>query len=116
MSVLSIEDVLKVINGALLSSEFQNAGSLTEPLTIEHIELDFKEMQMDSFMFICIIVALEEAFGMEIPDEYLIFEKLNCVKAFYDLLLELKQSSQSESNNECDDELKNIQTGGFDEQ
>ena len=101
---ISIEEVLRVVNNALNSPTFGNTANITEPLTMEQIELDFNEMQIDSLTFIRIVVALEEEFEVEIPDDYLLMQNMNCVKVIHELLLELKEGIKNESLNECDDE------------
>ena len=54
-----LDKVLKVLNTNLENTE----------ITFEQTEDDLSALGMDSILFIRVIVALEEAFDIEIPDE-----------------------------------------------
>lgn len=51
--------------------------------------------QMDSMSFITIIVEIEQAFGIEVPDERLDFTVLNTVDDFAELVMNLCEKIDS---------------------
>lgn len=65
-----VEQILKITN-----------DNLEDGIVIyEHqIEDDLVEYKLDSVSFIKIIVQIEEAFEIEIPDEYLLFSEMNTI-------------------------------------
>ena len=75
---VSTEKVLRIINIILDS-----------PLIQEHIDSDLSTLGIDSITFIRLIVALEEAFEVEIPDEYLLMTQLNTVRKIQQVLSDL---------------------------
>lgn len=75
---VSAEKVLQIINIVLDS-----------PLTQEHIDSDLSALDIDSITFIRLIIALEEAFEVEIPDEYLLMTQLNTVRKIQQVLSDL---------------------------
>lgn len=66
---LTYEKVIQIINANI------------EATTIQTVQLgdDLSQHGMDSITFIRIIVALEEEFDIEIPDEYLLMSEMNTV-------------------------------------
>ena len=50
------------------------------------MEDDLSAIGLDSITFIRVIVALEEAFDVEIPDEYLLLTEMNTVSKMKDVL------------------------------
>lgn len=52
----------------------------------EQIEDSLPELGMDSITFIQIVVALEEEFGCEIPDEKLLITEMDTVQKMLDVL------------------------------
>lgn len=68
-----VDAVMEVINNELK----QTKVDLETPLATYSI---------DSFLFIKIVVSLEERFQIEIPDEYLSFDKLDSVKSITQVL------------------------------
>ena len=50
------------------------------------LETPLAAYSIDSFLFIKIVVSLEERFQIEIPDEYLSFDKLDSVKSITQVL------------------------------
>lgn len=62
---------------------------------IENYDDDFLDYGMDSISFITLILHLEKTFCCEIPDEYLLFSKMNSVNKIFDILYE-----QEEKNDE----------------
>ncbi len=65
-------------------------------IEIDQLDADLSELGMDSIAFACIIVALEETFSIEIPDEYLLIAKLNTVKKMIDVILSIIENHECE--------------------
>ncbi|MFR8001708.1 MAG: acyl carrier protein [Hydrogeniiclostridium sp.] len=55
-------------------------------LTPGQMEEDLLALGMDSILFIRVVVALEEAFSIEIPDEYLLMTELNTASKIVDVI------------------------------
>lgn len=69
MKMVSEEKIIEIIN-----------DKLKKPLiSIEQKNADLLELGLDSIIFISVIVALEEEFGMEFPDEKLTLTEMNTV-------------------------------------
>ena len=94
MNIPTINEVLNVINKALLTPMENGYANITEPLTMEQIEVNFSDLHIDSISFIHIIVLLESEFDLEIPDNYLLISELNCVKKAYEVVKELVQCKE----------------------
>ncbi len=75
MNAVTIENVLDVVNS-------------TEKLEVTKEQLDdnLPDLGMDSITFIQIIVALEEKFECEIPDEKLLITEMDTVQKIIDVL------------------------------
>lgn len=75
MNAVTIENVLGVVNS-------------TEKLeiTTEQLQENLPDLGMDSITFIQIIVALEERFECEIPDEKLLITEMDTVQKMIDVL------------------------------
>ena len=58
----------------------------------EQSDNNLSEMEMDSIVFIQIIVEIEEVFECEIPDSKLLLTELNTAQKIYDVLQELYES------------------------
>ena len=71
-----LDKVLKILN-----VNIENAK-----LTPEQMEDDVSTIGMDSITFIRIIVALEEEFDIEIPDEYLLLTAMNTISKMTDVI------------------------------
>lgn len=76
MKLVKMADVLLVINSNIKEIELSQE-QVTESLT---------ELGMDSISFIQIIVALEEEFECEIPDEKLLITEMDTVQKMIDVL------------------------------
>lgn len=50
-----------------------NKGIKNGALKKNDLEIPLKELNIDSLQFITLIIKIEEFFGVEIPDEYVIF-------------------------------------------
>ena len=75
MNEVTIENVLGVVNG---TEKFE--------ITSEQLEENLPDLGMDSITFIQIIVALEERFECEIPDEKLMISEMDTVQKIIDIL------------------------------
>lgn len=71
-----LNKVLKVLNANLENTE----------ITFEQTEDDLFALGMDSIVFIRVIVAFEELFDVEIPDEYLLITEMNTVSKMTDVI------------------------------
>ena len=71
-----LDKVLKVLNANLENTE----------ITFEQTEDDLSALGMDSIVFIRLVVALEEAFDIEIPDEYLLITEMNTLSKMTDVI------------------------------
>ena len=71
-----LDKVLKVLNANLENTE----------ITFEQTEDDLSALGMDSITFIRIIVALEEAFDIEIPDEKLLLTEMNTISKMTEVI------------------------------
>lgn len=78
MNLDILKKIIKTINDILLDLE----------LSSEQINVDLTSLGMDSIAFIHIIVALEENFDIEIPDDKLLLTEMNTVKKIYDVVFE----------------------------
>ena len=71
-----LDKVLKVLNANLENTE----------ITFEQTEDDLSALGMDSIVFIRVVVALEEAFDIEIPDEYQLITEMNTLSKMTDVI------------------------------
>ena len=70
------EKILEIINIAIEDVE----------ISVEHSNDDLSQLGMDSITFIRIVVAMEETFGIEVPDEYLLMTEMNTVDKFTNVI------------------------------
>ncbi len=75
-----LEKVLEILNANIEDAE----------VTQDLLDEDLSVNGMDSIGFIRIIVALEEEFECEVPDEKLSIPEMNTVNKILDVLAELK--------------------------
>ena len=75
MNAVTIENVLDVVNS---TEKFE--------ITAKQLEENLPDLGMDSITFIQIIVALEEKFECEIPDEKLLVTEMDTVQKMIDVL------------------------------
>lgn len=70
-----------------------------ENIEISHqeTEVDLVSLGMDSITFIRVIVALEESFGIEIPDEKLILTEMDTIEKIVDVVFAIR-------NRKCEDD------------
>ena len=71
-----INKVLQIINANIENTE----------ITFGQTEDDLSALGMDSITFIRVIVALEEAFDIEIPDEYLLITEMNTLSKMMEVI------------------------------
>ena len=84
MSPLENEILIKIL-------EVVNSVIGDTKITQTEIETDLIENDMDSLKFIRMIVALEEMFNIEMPDDCLVMSELNTVNKIFNIILsELK--------------------------
>lgn len=71
-----IDKVLQIINCNMENTK----------LSAKQIEEDLSILGMDSIAFIHIVVALEEEFDIEIPDEYLLLTEMNTISKIAEVI------------------------------
>lgn len=69
MKEVTINSILSIINENIESNE----------ITLEQADEDLSLLGMDSIKFIQIVVALEESFQIEVPDEELLINKMGTI-------------------------------------
>ena len=79
MKKISIDEIISIVNANL-----DNAV-----ITCAQIDDDLQSHGMDSISFIRVVVAIEEAFEVEIPDSYLLLSEINTISKIYNVLVEL---------------------------
>ena len=72
------EKTLEIINNAIEAAE----------ISVDHSSDDLSQLGMDSITFIRIVVAVEETFGIEVPDEYLLMTEMNTVDKIINVITE----------------------------
>lgn len=91
MNGVEVKD--KIID--ILSDLFSEAGVDREVL--EYVDL-VDDLGMDSINFISIIIELETAFNVQVPDEWLNIEKFRDFSAIYEAVEELLLLSEKGDN------------------
>ena len=71
-----LDKVLQILNSNLEDTE----------ITHQHMEDDLCDLGLDSIAFISVIVALEETFDIEIPDEYLLLTEMNTISKMINVI------------------------------
>lgn len=74
----------KTINNVLL---VLNKHIDNHIIGLNNIDDKLTDLGMDSILFIQIVVALEEAFEIEIPDEKLLIPEMNSINKMLDVIL-----------------------------
>lgn len=64
-------------------------------ITVDNLNDDLCELGMDSILFIQIVVALEEEFECEIPDEKLLIIEMDTVQKIVDVLQSIYDNQDS---------------------
>lgn len=73
--------------------EILNASIDKAPINMDVMDKDLSELGVDSLLFIKIIVAIEEEFKCEIPDEKLLVSEMNTVNKIIRILQDLYTES-----------------------
>lgn len=68
-----------------LISIFEELGIIIE----EEEDFDIQEYIVDSLVYMSFIVNMEQRFGIEIPDDFLLISKMNSFNAYCEILLTL---------------------------
>lgn len=76
-------DIVEVRNTLL--SIFEELGIIIE----EEEDFDIQEYIVDSLVYMSLIVNMEQKFGIDIPDEFLLLSKMNSFNAYCESLLAL---------------------------
>ena len=76
MKKIAVNQVLEILNANIKDS----------PITIDKLDTNLVDLGMDSITFIHVIVALEEEFECEIPDEKLMISEMDTVQKIIDIL------------------------------
>ena len=74
---VTINSILSIINENIENTE----------ITTEQADEDLSLLGMDSIIFIRIVVALEEAFEIEVPDEYLLITEMGTANKILNVVL-----------------------------
>ena len=77
----------------ILSSCLENAGVYADICNTEN-DLDLRDFVESSLQFIAIIVAIEEAFSIEIPDEYLVIDNFASLRNLITIIDQLMQCKE----------------------
>ncbi|HCL01602.1 MAG TPA: hypothetical protein DHW61_04170 [Lachnoclostridium phytofermentans] len=77
MNEVSVESIFEIVN-----INIENAT-----IGIEQGDDDLSQLGMDSISFIKIVVALEEAFEIEIPDEKLLITEMGTINKMFEVVL-----------------------------
>jgi acyl carrier protein len=70
--------ILEIVKSNIEKEEIQTA----------ELDTDLSTVGMDSITFIRIVVALEEAFEIEVPDDYLLMTEMNTIEKMTDVIAE----------------------------
>lgn len=74
----------------IIIEEFENLGIVIDQ---DQEDIDLSSMEIDSITFVSFIVALEERFGIQFPDEFLTMETMNSLNGFANLIDKLLLSN-----------------------
>lgn len=80
MKSINIERVVEIIDSKIKDFD----------VSIEHVNEELTDLGMDSITFISIIVALEEEFECEFPDEKLLLSEMNTIQKIINVLHSLE--------------------------
>ena len=79
MKKIAVNQVLEILNANLEDS----------PITTDELDTSLMDLGMDSITFIQVIVALEEEFECEIPDEKIMISEMDTVQKIINILQSL---------------------------
>lgn len=74
--VVSVSEILDIINPILED----------RVLTEQEINEDLQSLGLTSVTFVMMVVELEDTFGIEMPDEYLLFTRLPSVAVVHEII------------------------------
>ena len=80
------EKILAIVNMSIENIEIK----------LDQSDVDLSTIGMDSITFIRIIVAIEEVFSIEIPDEFLLITEMNTVEKLTNIILSAMTNAESE--------------------
>ena len=80
------EKILAIVNMSIENIEIK----------LDQSDVDLSTIGMDSITFIRIIVAIEEVFSIEIPDEFLLITEMNTVEKMTNIILSAMTNAESE--------------------
>lgn len=99
MKEIKIEHILKIVNENLLLDDLEIGDSGKEEeksiVTKDGKDDDLVEYGMESISFIRIIVALEEFYECEIPEDKLLISEMGTVQKIMDVLYQLSVTENS---------------------
>lgn len=79
MKEITIEKVIEILN-----ANIENAA-----ISMDKLDVNLSELGVDSLTFITIIVALEDKFECEIPDNKLVMGEMNTAKKIFLVLKDI---------------------------
>lgn len=79
MKKIAVNQVLEILNANIEDS----------PITTDELDTSLMDLGMDSITFIQVIVALEEEFECEIPDEKIMISEMDTVQKIINILQSL---------------------------
>lgn len=82
MKEVSVESILEVVNTNIENTE----------ITVDQADDDLSQLGMDSITFIRIVIALEETFEIEVPDEKLLITEMGTVSKMLEVVLAATES------------------------
>ena len=74
--MVKVSEILDIINSILETSE----------ITEKDINEDLSMLGMSSIMYISVVIAIEEKYNIEIPDEYLLNAEIGTVNKIFDIV------------------------------
>lgn len=76
MKEVTVDKILEIVNANMKNS----------PILSNQLEEDLSLLGMDSIIFISVVIALEEEFDIEIPDEKLSLNEMNTIAKIMDVI------------------------------
>ena len=98
MKYITTNEVLNIVNDCLKNG-YDNHYTKTKEIkeiTRDQINIDLTGF-VDSITFIHIIVALEERFELEIPDEFLLLTEMNSISKIVEVLKEVSKAANADN-------------------
>lgn len=76
MKEVTVDKILEIVKANMKNS----------PILSNQLEEDLSLLGMDSIIFISVVIALEEEFDIEIPDEKLSLNEMNTIAKIMDVI------------------------------